>query len=65
MELSSAKLENSFISRRNLQSLKNKKICSEEFVSYDVFTIFTAVKHRQTPSGAKTQHRDIAFIKNL
>ena len=45
----------------NLQNLKikQKKSALETFhVSYDVFTIFATVKHRETPCEVKMQHRD-------
>ena len=62
MELSSPKLKKSYISGRNLSDLKNKQkksVLKKYLVSYDVFAIFTAVKHRKILSKTKTQHRDI------
>ena len=44
----------------NFQSLKTKqkKSALKTLVSYDVFTIFTTVKHKDMPCEAKTQHGD-------
>ena len=53
MELSSIKLKKlSYISGGNMQSLKIKQKNLLKVVSYDVFSIFATVKHREIPCEA-------------
>ena len=59
MELSSTKLKKLVIFQEQLRKLENqtKKSALKTFlISYDVFTNFTAVKHREIPCEAKIQH---------
>ena len=62
MELYSNKIRN--FSGGSLQSLKNKQknpALKKFFVSYDVFAIFTAVKHKEIPCETKIEHKDITY----
>ena len=43
-------------SKLTIETLK-KSALKNFFVSYDIFTIFTAVKYREVPCEAKIQHR--------
>ena len=48
----------------NLQRLEKQTKMSalkKFFVSYDVFTIFTSIKHREIPCEAKMQHKEITL----
>ena len=67
MELSGRKLKKLLYFRRELAKpeKQTKKSALKKFlISYDVFTIFTAVKHREIPCEVKMQHRHI-FIFNV
>ena len=62
MELSSPKLKNFLRRERAKPKKQTKKSALTKFlVSCDVFTIFTAVKHKETPCEAKIQQRYITL----
>ena len=53
--------KNFYISGGNLQSLKKqtKKSALKKVLDSYIFTIFTAIKHREIPHEAKIQHGDV------
>ena len=61
MEISSHKIRNFFIFReitcKVLKNKQKKSALKKVLVSYDVFAIFTAVKHRKILCKAKIQQR--------
>ena len=64
MELSSPKLIKLLYFWWELEKPEKKSALKKCFVSYDVFAIFTAVKHSEILCEAKIQHRD-RIINNL
>ena len=62
-ELSSPKLKNLYFRREFPKPEKQtKKSALKKFlVANDVFTMLTAIKHKQIPCEAKIQHRDITL----